>query len=306
MNRRQRRPLVALLAVMALLAACGDNGGNGAADDDGQASADDGAQDDGVAGETLTVAIAGEEPYSYLDDNGEPTGAAIAIAEAILGDRMGYEVEAELTDWDSLIPGLNAGNWDVVSAGMSITPERCAEANFSEPELMYTTALLVEEGNPYDVHTLEDVAAAQEAGEDIAVVTLTAGVEAGFSDALGIDRDGVGSADDGVEFVTGGRADVFALTAISLNAMADDLDGVEVTDAFVHEVGAGSTVFPSGDSELLDEYNEHLAEIKESGEFLELIEPHGFSEAEVPPLEMTAAELCEGDIDALNEQYLDQ
>src|SRR5699024_4712066 len=134
----------------------------------------------------------------------------------------------------------------------------------------------------------------------------TAGVEAGFSDGLGIDYEGVGSAEDGVDFVEGGRADVFALTAISLNAMAEDLGNVEVTEAFVHEVGAGSTVFPAdADQEMLDEYNEHLAEIKESGEFLEVIEPFGFTEAEVPPLEMTADELCEGDIEALNEQYLD-
>ena len=298
----RRTSIAALSAAALLLAACGN--GNGEADPDpenGEAVDENGEAD----GDTVTVAIAGEEPYSYLDEGGEPTGAAIAIAEDILGDRMGYQVEAELTDWDSLIPGLNAGNWDVVSAGMSITPERCAEADFSEPELMYTTALLVEEGNPHDVHDLEDVAAAQEAGEDIDIVTLTAGVEAGFSDGLGIDYEGVGSAEDGVDFVTGGRADVFALTAISLNAMAAELDGVEVTDAFVHEVGAGSTVFPQGDAELLDEYNEHLAEIKESGEFLELIEAHGFTEAEVPPLEMTADELCEGDIEALNEQYLD-
>lgn len=293
-------PLTAVTAVGLLaLTACGngDGNGNGNGDEDnGEAGGD---------GETITVAIAGEEPYSYLNDEGEPEGATIAIAEEILGERMGYEVEAELTDWDSLIPGLNADNWDVVSAGMSITPERCEQADFSEPEIMYTTALLVEEGNPYDVETLDDVKEAQDDGEDISVVTLTAGVEAGFSDDIGVDYEGVGSAEDGVEFVEGGRADVFALTAISLNAMTDEMEGVEVTDAFVHEVGAGSTVFPQGDTEMLDEYNEHLAELKEDEELLDLIEPFGFTEAEVPPAEMTADELCEGDIEALNEEYLE-
>lgn len=304
-------------AALLALTACGDNGddngdepddANGAAEETDDNGTDDNGDDaDGgeASGDTVTVAIAGEEPYSWLDDSGEPTGAAVAIAEEILGERMGYSVEAELTDWDSLIPGLGAGQWDAVSAGMSITPERCAEADFSEPEIMYTTALLVEEGNPYDIHDFDDVLAVQES-EGLDVVTLTSGVEAGYTEELGIDAEGVGSAEDGVDFVDGGRADVFALTAISLEAMAGDMDGLEVTDPFAYEVSAGSTVFPQGDTELLDEYNEHLAELIDSGEFLDIISEFGFTEAEVPPEGLTAAELCEGDIDALNEEYLDE
>lgn len=278
-------------AALLALTACGNGDEDGNGDDAGE--------------DVITVGIAGEEPYSWLGDDGEPTGATMAIAEEILGERMGYEVEADLVDWDNLIPGVNAGHFEAVSAGMSITPERCEEADFTEPELMYTTALLVDEGNPYDVHDMDDLVEAQEAGEDIEIITLSAGVEADYVEDLGIDAEGVGSAEDGVDMVEGGRADAFALTAISLNAMTDELEGVEVTDAFVHEVGAGSTVFPQGETELLDEYNEHLAELKESGEFLELIEPYGFTEDEVPPLEMTADELCEGDIEALNEEYIE-
>src|SRR5699024_11293722 len=89
----------------------------------------------------------------YLNDDGEPEGATVALAEKIFGD-MGYEVEAELVDWDNLIPGLNADRFDAISAGMSITPERCDEAAFAEPEIMYTTALVTEDGNPYDVEDL--------------------------------------------------------------------------------------------------------------------------------------------------------
>lgn len=285
-------------AALLVLTACG-NGDDGNGEDDANSNGEAG-------GDAVTVAIANEPPYSYLDDDGQATGAAVALAEEILGEGMGHEVEAELTDWDSLIPGLDAGQWDVVSAGMSITPDRCAEADFSEPELMYTTALLVEEGNPYDVHDFEDVAEAQESGEDIDIVTLTSGVEADYTEDLGISAEGVETAEDGADFVTGGRADAFALTAISLNEMAEDLEGVEVTEEFAHEVSAGSTVFPQGDAELLDEYNEHLAELKESGEFLDIISEYGFTEDAVPPTELTADELCEGDIEALNEEYLDE
>ncbi|MGO1523885.1 MAG: transporter substrate-binding domain-containing protein [Nesterenkonia sp.] len=312
-------------AALLALTACGGNGDDETADSDAAdetaeettEETTDGAEETGDGGETeaggeggmgdgedITVAIAGEVPYSYLDEEtGEATGAAVALAEQILGEDMGYNVEAELTDWDSLIPGVNAGQWDVVSAGMSITPERCEQAAFSEPEIMYTTAFLVEEGNPHGITNFEEMAEVQES-EGLDVVTLTAGVEAGYTEDLGIEAEGVASAEDGVDFVTGGRADVFALTAISLSAMAEDLDGYEVTDPFAHEVSAGSTVFRFEDEELLSTYNEHLAELKESGEFLEIISEFGFTEEEVPPAELTADELCEGDIEALNEKYL--
>ncbi|TDS87432.1 amino acid ABC transporter substrate-binding protein (PAAT family) [Nesterenkonia aurantiaca] len=281
-------------AALLALTACGggdDDAENGEAEGGGE--------------ETITVAIAGEVPYSYLNDDGEPEGATIALAEEIFG-QMGYSIEAEVTDWDSLIPGLNADRYEAVSAGMSILPERCEEAAFAEPEIMYTTALLVEEGNPYGVENLNDVAEAVESGEDLTLATLSSGVEATYVDELGIDAEGVATADDGVDMVTGGRADVFALTAISLSEMAGEMDGFEVTEGFVHDMdgvmqyGAGSTVFPQG-SEMLEEYNEHLAELKESGELLDIISEYGFTEAEIPPADLTAEALCDGDLEALQD-----
>lgn len=263
-------------------------------------------EEEAASGDVITVGIAGEVPYSYLDDNGEPAGATVALAERIFGE-MGYEVEAELVDWDNLIPGLNAERFDAISAGMSITPERCEEAAFAEPEIMYTTALVVEEGNPYGVENLDDVLAAQESGEDITLATLTAGIEAGYATDLGLEYDGVGSADEGLEMVQGGRADVFAMTAISLNQMAEDADGVEVTDPFVQEIdgvlqyGAGSTVFRQNDTETLNEYNEHLAELKSNGELGEILGEYGFTDAEVPPEDLTAEALCAGDLESLQD-----
>lgn len=291
-SKMTKAAAVSAAALLALTACNSGDGGNG--------------EEDEASGDVITVGIAGEVPYSYLDENGEPDGATVALAERIFGE-MGYEVEAELVDWDNLIPGLNAERFDAISAGMSITPERCEEAAFAEPEIMYTTALVVEEGNPFGVENLDDVLAAQESGEDITLATLTAGIEAGYATDLGLDYEGVGSADEGLEMVQGGRADVFAMTAISLNQMTEDAEGVEVTDPFVQEIdgvlqyGAGSTVFRQNDTETLNEYNEHLAELKASGELGEILGEYGFTDAEVPPEDMTAEALCAGDLEALQD-----
>ena len=37
-------------------------------------------------------------------------------------------------EFGQLIPGLQAGRYDVVTAGMYITPERCKQVIFAEPE----------------------------------------------------------------------------------------------------------------------------------------------------------------------------
>lgn len=268
---------------------------------------DSSATGDGNGGETFTIGIAGEVPYSYLNDSGDAEGATVALAERIFGEEMGFDVEADLVNWDNLIPGLQAERFDAISAGMSITPDRCSEAAFAEPEIMYTTALVVEEGNPFGVETLDDVQEAMDNGEDITLSVLTAGIEANYATEMGLDYQGVGSADEGLEMVQGGRADVFAMTAISLNQMAEDAEGVEVTNGFVQEIdgvkqyGAGSTVFRLNDTDTLNEYNEHLAELKESGELLDILSEFGFTDAEVPPAEMSAEALCAGDLEALQD-----
>ncbi|WP_107495702.1 transporter substrate-binding domain-containing protein [Thalassobius sp. I31.1] len=70
-------------------------------------------------------------PYNFIDDNGE-----IAGFERELGDELCKR--AELTcewvtnDWDSIIPNLVSGNYDVIIAGMSITDERDEVIDFTQ------------------------------------------------------------------------------------------------------------------------------------------------------------------------------
>ena len=210
----------------------------------------------------IVVGFAGEAPYSF-EDGGELQGATVAMHREIFGELGIDEVEGKLTDWNSLIPGLNSRQFDAVSAGMSILPERCAEAAFSEPEFQYTTALMVPEGNP---EGLENMQSFVDSG--LTVATMSGAIESTYATDLELDSIEVGGPQDGVDALKAGNADAFALTAISLNYLADNtVDGVEVTESFVAEIdgvkqyGAGGTVFRKEDTSLLDAYNEKLAEI---------------------------------------------
>ncbi|WP_460943579.1 transporter substrate-binding domain-containing protein [Okibacterium endophyticum] len=250
---------------------------------------------------TVTVAIADERPYSWKEGD-EAKGATIAMHKEIFGNLGIDDVEVVQVDWNSLIPGLNAGRFDVISAGMSILPERCEQAAFSDPEIMYTTALMVQEGNPKGLTDLDSVVAAG----DVDLAVLAGGIEAGYAESLGLEAQTVPDAQTGMDTVANGRADAFAMTAISLNWMADNNPdaGVEVTDAFVQvidgveQIGAGATVFRQEDTALLEAYNEELGKITADVDtYLGLVGEYGFTEENLPPENLTTEQLCAGELE---------
>ncbi|MGC0142352.1 transporter substrate-binding domain-containing protein [Pseudactinotalea sp. Z1732] len=318
-SRRMMALTATAAAATLALAACGNGDGDGLddpppvpgqedegnGDENGDANGDGGTLAELQEAGSISVGFAGEEPYSYTDDSGELTGATIALHREVFAS-MGIEtVEGTEVDWDALIPGLNAGRFDAVSAGMSILPERCEQASFSNPEIMYTTAFMVPEGNPNDLHDMQDV---QEAG--VTFAAMNGAVEESYAQALGIDLMTVNTPQDGMDAVVSGRADVYALTGISLRAMAENNPDqpVEVTEAFEAvvdgeiQVGAGATVFRDADTDLLDAYNEAAAEIiGDPAEFERVLGPFGFTEAERPTDEVSTEMLCEGDLPTVEE-----
>lgn len=250
---------------------------------------------------TITVAVADERPYSWVDGNDKPMGATIAMHKKIFASMGIDNVKVVQVDWNSLIPGLNAGRFDAISAGMSILPDRCAAASFSSPEIMYTTALMVPKGNPDKLTDLDSV----KAKGDVRLAVLSGGIEAGYAKSLGISSvQSVPDAQTGMDTVANGRADAFAMTAISLNWMVDHNKdaGVETTNAFIQTIdgvkqtGAGATVFRKADTKLLAAYNTGLSSVTDSAaDYLSLVGDYGFTAENLPPADLTTAQLCAGD-----------
>ena len=85
------------------------------------------------AGHAQTVRIATEgayAPWNFIDQAGQPAGFEIDLGNEICR-RAGLTCEFVVTAWDTMIPNLLAGNFDVIMAGMSITGERLATIDFS-------------------------------------------------------------------------------------------------------------------------------------------------------------------------------
>ncbi|MGA9173951.1 MAG: ectoine/hydroxyectoine ABC transporter substrate-binding protein EhuB [Thermoactinomyces sp.] len=105
----------------------------------------------------VTVGFANEKPYAYLTPDGQLTGEAVEVARAVL-KRLGInQMHGVLTEFGSLYPGLQAKRFDMITAGMYITPPRCKQAAFANPEYHIGEALAVKSGNPLNLHSYKDI-----------------------------------------------------------------------------------------------------------------------------------------------------
>ncbi len=277
-----------------LLAACGsDNTANG------NGSKLEQLQESG----TVTIGFANEAPYAY-EENGELKGAAVDIAEAVFAELGIDTIEAQLSDWSQLIPGVQAGQFDVITAGMAIQPARCENVAFSEPTMQYGEGLVVEAGNPLGLESYKDIAA----NPDVTVVVMEGATEIGFLQEEGVDPSQIVTAPDipaTFSAVQSGRADATTGTEMTVRMAFEsaNTDALEFVESFeqpdIEGVPSyGAEAFNLNDEDLRDAYNEKLAELKEDGTIAELLEANGFNGETnfVPVGEVSTEEVCNGEI----------
>jgi polar amino acid transport system substrate-binding protein len=277
-----------LAGAAALAAACGGPG-------DGESTLER-LQRRGVA----RVGYANEAPYAYFDNaGGRLTGEAVEIARVVL-ERIGVpRAEGVLTEFGSLIPGLAAGRFDLIAAGMYVTPERCRQIAFTRPTYGLGEAFVVEAGNPLDLHSY--AAVAEHPAARLGVVA--GAIELGYARAAGIPDDRIllfPDAPSAVEAVRAGRADAYGGTSLTVSDLlrkAGD-SGLERAAPFTDPEVEGRRVRGYGafgvrkeDRDLLRRLDEELAAFIGSSEHLELVRPFGFTAAELPG-GVTSGELC--------------
>ena len=250
----------------------------------------------------IRIGYANEAPYGYLDTaTGQVSGEAPEVAREVLR-RMGVaRVEPVVTEFGSLIPGLKAGRFDIIAAGMYITPPRCKEIAFSNPTYVIGEAFIVRRGNPLELHSFEDVAA-----HPTARIGFVGGtVEHGYARSVGIPEERISLFPDNISSLTAvrtGRIDAAAATRLTVHNLLEksQADDLERADPFYDpringrvEQGYGGFGFRLRDREFVEQFNQELARFLGTPEHLELTRPFGISE-ETLPGNITAADLCEG------------
>ncbi len=248
----------------------------------------------------VRVGYANEAPYAYMDSAANRlTGEAPEIIRAVMKELGVNEAEGVLTEFGALIPGLKANRFDVIAAGMYITPERCKQIAFSNPTYTIGESFIVKDGNPLGLHSYEDVA--KHATATIGV--MAGAVEHGYAKDIGVPEDRIIVFPDnvsGLDGVKAGRVDAFAATSLTVQDMLSKANhpGIEQAEPFTDPVIDGKSIRGYGafgvrpeDAELLAAINDALDGYIGSPEHLELVKPFGFTELNAPK-GVTAAELC--------------
>lgn len=70
-------------------------------------------------------------PFSFINETGKPDGLDVKAIDWIAKE-MGFKVKHQPTDWAAIIPSLKAKKIDFIASGMSVTPERKKEVNFTQ------------------------------------------------------------------------------------------------------------------------------------------------------------------------------
>jgi ABC-type amino acid transport substrate-binding protein len=90
---------------------------------------------------TLTVGMTLQfKPQMYLDAKGKPAGYDVVLLK-VLVKRLGVKLDIKNLDFTGLIPGLVAKKFDMVSVGLTSTPERRKSVSFSRPYVPYAQIL---------------------------------------------------------------------------------------------------------------------------------------------------------------------
>jgi polar amino acid transport system substrate-binding protein len=146
-----------------------------------------------MAQDTIRMGTEGAyPPYNFINDAGEVDGF-----ERELGDELCSR--AELTcewvtnEWDSIIPNLVSGNYDVIIAGMSITPERDEVIDFTQNYIPPAASAYVAQSADADIM-----------GGTVAAQTST--IQSGYVAESGAMLLEFATADETIASVTNGEA----------------------------------------------------------------------------------------------------
>jgi polar amino acid transport system substrate-binding protein len=254
-------------------------------------------QEEGI----IRLGYANEAPYAFYDSATKTlTGEAPEIARVVLRKMGVRRIKGVLTEFGSLIPGLKAKRFDMIAAGMYITPKRCQEITFSNPTYGIGEAFIVKAGNPLGLHSYEDVATRPEAH----IGVVAGAIELDYALAIGVPRNRIvilPDAPSAVAAVQAERVDAYAGTSLTIRDLLDKAGGDDLerakpfTDPIIEGesvIGYGAFGFRKEDESLVKEFNRYLKDFIGSEKHLALVKPFGFTQDDLPG-EITAQQLCQ-------------
>ena len=212
-----------------------------------------------IAQEVVRIGTEGAyPPYNFINDAGEIDGFEKELGDAIC-ERAGLACEWVTNEWDSIIPNLVSGNYDVIMAGMSITDERDQVIDFTQPYYPPTASAYV--GLSADADIMGGTVSAQ-----------TATIQAGHVASSGATLLEFATPEETIAAVRNGEADAVFADYDYLLPIVEASGGelVFVGDRVPLGGGVGAGLRES-DTALRDRMDAVIAEMKADGSLNELL-----------------------------------
>lgn len=201
-------------------------------------------------------------PYEMVDENNKIIGIDAEIAEAVAA-KLGMKLEIKDMAFDSLITAVSSGAIDVALAGMTVTDERKEAVNFSDTYATGIQVVIVKEDSA--IATIDDLD-----GKKIGVQSGTTG-DIYCADSYG--EDAVARYDNGalaVQALANGQVDCVVIDNEPAKAFVAANEGLKIleTEFAVEDYAAA---IAKENTELLENFNKALAELKAEGKLDEII-----------------------------------
>ncbi|SFN36711.1 amino acid ABC transporter substrate-binding protein, PAAT family [Roseovarius lutimaris] len=197
-------------------------------------------------------------PYNFINDKGEVDGFERELGDELC-KRASLTCEWVTNDWDSIIPNLVSGNYDVIIAGMSITDERDEVIDFTQNYTLPDPSAYIATSADIDLNSA--VIAAQ-----------TGTIQASFVASSGATLVEYATPEETVAAVRNGEADAVLADRAYLLPIAEEDQGLEMLEKMELIGGGIGLGLRESDTELKETFNKAIQSMKDDGSLNALIE----------------------------------
>ena len=217
-----------------------------------------------ATGDVFVMATNAEFPPYEFYEGQDIVGIDVEIAKAI-AESMGKELKVEDMAFDSIIPAILSGKADIGVAGMTVTEDRKASVDFTDTYVKASQVIIIKADNT------EIASAADVEGKSIGVQLGTTGDLYASDVTDTVERYNKGF--EAVQALSQGKIDAVIIDDQVAKALAADNADVKVLDEpFTEEEYA--IAVKKGNTELVEQINAALAELKENGKLQEIVDKY--------------------------------
>lgn len=214
--------------------------------------------------ELVLVTEAGFAPYEYYEE-GKIVGVDIDIANEIAKE-LGKELVIKDVSFDFVINEVKSGKADFAAAGISITPERAEEVDFTMEYTVSNQVVVVKKGS--NIKNFDDIKNKKIAVQLGTVADLYASEN--YKDATIVSHKKYLSA---VEDVKTGKADLIIMDELPAKEIVKENDNLVILDGVLFQDKYGMIV-KKGNDELKEEINKVLERMINDGTIDKLVLKH--------------------------------